>query len=182
MFRTLSLAVILCPLLILSACNEAPFEAERGDVQQADVTSQFEKRAPAETPLGAQLAAVRAATAKYHQVEEAIADGYVETPCVSDEDGGMGHHYVNFGLLGSLDALTPQALLYETMKNGRKRLGGVEYIALGSPEDEPPMLFGQEFHWNPHQGFWALHVWMWRNNPSGMFADWNPKVTCEYAN
>ena len=25
---------------------------------------------------------------------------------------------------------------------------------------------------------WALHVWVWRKNPNGTFADWNPKVNC----
>jgi len=28
---------------------------------------------------------------------------------------------------------------------------------------------------------WALHVWAWRENPSGLYANWNPKVSCQYA-
>jgi hypothetical protein len=27
--------------------------------------------------------------------------------------------------------------------------------------------------------FYELHVWAWKNNPSGMFTDWNPNVSCE---
>jgi hypothetical protein len=27
-------------------------------------------------------------------------------------------------------------------------------------------------------GIWYLHVWIWEPNPSGLFADWNPSVTC----
>jgi hypothetical protein len=27
--------------------------------------------------------------------------------------------------------------------------------------------------------FYALHVWAWRPNPSGVFADWNTKVSCD---
>jgi hypothetical protein len=23
-----------------------------------------------------------------------------------------------------------------------------------------------------------LHVWLWQHNPSGLFAPWNPDVTC----
>jgi hypothetical protein len=26
-----------------------------------------------------------------------------------------------------------------------------------------------------------LHVWAWKSNPRGAFADMNPNVTCEYA-
>ena len=25
---------------------------------------------------------------------------------------------------------------------------------------------------------WDLHAWVWQPNPSGMFAEWNPKVQC----
>jgi hypothetical protein len=46
---------------------------------------------------------------------------------------------------------------------------------------EPPELFGQHFHRNEAFGIWALHVWVWRNNPSGLFADWNPRVSCAAA-
>ena len=51
----------------------------------------------------------------------------------------------------------------------------------GPMEAEPPVLFGQHFHLNPVAGIWALHVWLWKHNPSGMFDDWNPNVTCDYA-
>jgi hypothetical protein len=60
------------------------------------------------------------------------------------------------------------------------RLVGVEYVvpfgAWTAPE--PPVLFGQHFHRNETFGLWALHVWVWQHNPSGLFADWNPRVTC----
>lgn len=23
-----------------------------------------------------------------------------------------------------------------------------------------------------------LHVWLWRDNPNGLFVNWNPNVTC----
>jgi hypothetical protein len=26
--------------------------------------------------------------------------------------------------------------------------------------------------------FYELHVWAWKDNPHGSFADWNPKATC----
>jgi hypothetical protein len=43
---------------------------------------------------------------------------------------------------------------------------------------EPPSLVGQEFERNDALGLYALHLWLWRHNPNGMFADWNPKVSC----
>jgi hypothetical protein len=27
-------------------------------------------------------------------------------------------------------------------------------------------------------GFYYLHVWVWEHSPSGLFADWNPRVKC----
>jgi hypothetical protein len=76
--------------------------------------------------------------------------------------------------------LEPEILQYEPQTNGRLRLVGTEYIVLLS-FDRPDPLFGQEFHANEAAGVWALHVWNWRQNPSGMFEDWNPKVSCENA-
>ena len=29
--------------------------------------------------------------------------------------------------------------------------------------------------------FWALHIWIWKYNPSGLFAPYNPHVSCENA-
>jgi hypothetical protein len=29
--------------------------------------------------------------------------------------------------------------------------------------------------------FYELHVWAWKSNPRGAFADMNPNVTCEHA-
>jgi hypothetical protein len=30
----------------------------------------------------------------------------------------------------------------------------------------------------PAVGFYIKHAWVWMNNPAGMFADWNPEVSC----
>ena len=69
------------------------------------------------------------------------------------------------------------------------RLVGAEYIVFKSAWDgafpgTTPRLFGQDFHLVPEgnryglPSFYALHVWMWQPNRSGMFADWNPSVHC----
>jgi hypothetical protein len=153
-----------------------------------------------------QLAAVRAATAKYHDVGAAEADGYVSTEeCVAVPGlGGMGIHYLNMGLLlePGVDALKPEVLLYVPSGDGMK-LVAVEYITLalteidGVPQPwfaaEPPpngfisanpVLFGQTFN-GPMPGHgpgepwhYELHTWTWQGNPQGIFADFNPNVSC----
>jgi hypothetical protein len=135
--------------------------------------------------------AVRDATAIFRNVDEAAAAGYLPGPCVSGpQEGAMGIHFIKGDLVGDnvLDPQHPEALIYEP-RNGALRLVGVEFIALAGPWDAnnagPPVLMGQLFQYvgSPNRyaipAFYELHVWAWRNNPNGMFVDWNPKVSCE---
>jgi hypothetical protein len=47
-----------------------------------------------------------------------------------------------------------------------------------------PSLFGRPFLLTPEPNrfgipsFYALHAWAWKNNPTGTFKPWNPKVRC----
>ena len=134
---------------------------------------------------------VRASTERFHDPERAIAEGWGSAgSCVSGpQEGAMGIHYVNGALVGdgALDAERPEALIYE-MKNRTLRLVGVEYIVIAeawhAANAAPPVLMGQHFHYvgSPNRyglpAFYELHVWAWRENPNGMFVDWNPKVSC----
>lgn len=136
------------------------------------------------------LAAVRNATAKYHDVEKALADGFVpDHVCVAAPGlGGMGIHYINFERVmdPSVNLTEPEVLLYAYSGNGLK-LVGVEYMyAIESLESPPPspVLFGREFD-GPMEGHgpgmpphYDLHVWVWSQNPSGVFAMFNPNVSC----
>jgi len=129
--------------------------------------------------VGAELALVRAATARYHDVEVAVAAGYEPvSPCVEDLGGAgaMGIHYLNPSLIGQLNPTLPQALLYLPAPNGRLRLVGVEYIYPAGQGQ----LFGQAFTDDvPNVGDdVALHVWLWQANPAGMFAAYNPNLSC----
>jgi hypothetical protein len=134
------------------------------------------------------LAGLRAAVAGFHRIEAAVEAGYdvvfqnacFELPGV----GGMGFHYVNGGLVdGTVQEFAPEALMYEPQKNGRLRLVGVEYVVPFDlwTEPDPPVLHGQLFHANHVFGLWTLHVWAFKHNPEGMFADWNPTVSCDHA-
>jgi hypothetical protein len=133
------------------------------------------------------LALVRAATARFHRVEVAEAAGYVNVnvgECVvHPELGGMGYHFVNFGLVDlELDPVQPEILLYAPSPSGGLKLVAVEYAVPIEPwdalYDHPPMVLGQHLHPNPVLGLYVLHAWIWQNNPAGMFVDWNPTVSC----
>ena len=135
---------------------------------------------------------VRQATKPYKNVEAAQSAGYgLFHGCVSGpQEGAMGIHYVNGDLVGdgALDAAHPEALIYE-FRDGRLGLVGVEYVVIAEAWDAnnemPPTLMGQVFQYvgapNRYRlpGFYELHVWAWKQNPLGMFTDWNPKVSCE---
>jgi hypothetical protein len=140
---------------------------------------------------------VRLATQDFRNVRKAIDAGYESTgSCVSGpEKGAMGIHYANGALIGDglIDAKAPELLIYE-QKDGRLRLVGVEFLVLADawnashPNGEPPVLMGQHFHFvgTPNRyrlpAFYELHVWAWRDNPSGDFVDWNPDVSCSEFN
>lgn len=150
--------------------------------------------APGLTDPGAakDLATARTATQQYHNVETAIADGYVPTEeCVSSPAGGMGFHYVNFGLMdGTIDLAHPEILLYAPSEAG-PRLVGIEYVLpigppgapVPSPAPPAPALFGESFE-GPMLGHddgpphYDLHVWTWQANPDGILAAFNPTVSC----
>jgi hypothetical protein len=126
------------------------------------------------------LGGVRDATEKFHDVNRAVAANYVSfLPCFDQPGvGGMGQHYVNMSLLDTtLQPTKPEALVYE-VNGARLRLVAVEYLvpisAWGS--STPPHLFGRAFFRNDTLGVWFLHAWIWRHNPMGTFANYNPKV------
>lgn len=125
--------------------------------------------------------AVRAATDRFHSVEQADRADYVnnELPCFDSSDGGMGEHLINGALIGDgeLNPLEPEALVYEVGPRGVLRLVGVEYIAPRT-DANPPSLFGRNFEPATVGGMdlWTLHAWVWRSNPTDDFAAFNPAV------
>ena len=69
-----------------------------------------------------ELALARAATAIYHNVDRAIADGYVRA---GDSVPGEGIHYANFALIdGNFEIDRPESLIYTEGPNGQLRLAG----------------------------------------------------------
>ena len=136
-----------------------------------------------------ELQQVKAATARFHSLEQARRAGYLAPPpgaCVASPLGGMGYHFENPTLMRDsvLDPRRPEILLYERRENGRFRLVGVEYYMEADRVAAAPVLFGQTFqgpmpaHHPGMETHYDLHAWLWKPNPSGMFAEWNPSVSC----
>lgn len=138
---------------------------------------------------GHDLATVRSATAKYHRFELAMEEGWVDPfGCIeSAGQGAMGFHYLKLDRFDDqLDLSEPEVLIYEKGPQGQMKLVAVEFIipAAEWSDNEPPTFLGQTLQYKTTVGpydvdpYYELHVWVWRHNPSGMFADWNPEVSC----
>ena len=142
-----------------------------------------------------QLAQVRRATAKYHDVNVALADGFVPTPhCIESPAGVMGIHYINPPRLmdTEVNILEPEILLYVESGNGLKLVGVEYWFSIGAPDTPipdpapaPPVIFGRplegpmEAHEPGQPPHYDLHAWVWQGNPSGIFAQFNPNLSCE---
>ncbi len=140
-----------------------------------------------------ELRKARRATRAFREVAVARAAGYRRTgECTDDPKyGGMGVHYENVELVadGVLDVERPEVLVYQRAATGKLELGAVEYFQADVDQDlatdpDRPELFGVPFD-GPMLGHspvmpvhYDLHVWLYRGNPAGLFAMWNPRVSC----
>ncbi|MEP9387830.1 hypothetical protein [Mesorhizobium sp. KR9-304] len=130
---------------------------------------------------------VRAANSRFQHVSVATAEGYTPIPCASNANGNgaMGIHYVNAAYVGDdvIDLARPEAVMYEPMPDGSLALVAVEYITSKGPASLEGQLFS--FTSAPNRyglgPFYELHVWAWKVNPAGPFADMNPDVSCAFA-
>ncbi|GAB2777121.1 hypothetical protein GCM10010465_24780 [Actinomadura fibrosa] len=128
-----------------------------------------------------ELASVRAATARYHDFDKAMEDGYVVP--VPGFFPNMGYHFLNPDYLDyTFEAERPELLIYVPDKNGKMRLVGVEYAVpiddLENPQPAPEGFTGDSDVWtiNRDAHLWTLHAWIWYHNPDGIFAARNPRV------
>ncbi len=138
--------------------------------------------------VAAKLDALRLATVAFHSFDVAVAAGWdtAISECVESPMGGMGYHIANMSQLtngGHLNHLRPEALLYEPTEDGSMAFVGVEFIVPPAdwPHDEPPQVLGQDLVFLEGPQVWGLHVWLGKDNPNGIFADWNPDVSCQFA-
>ena len=137
---------------------------------------------------------VRDATERFKDPAVAASENYkLAFGCVSGPDyGAMGLHFVNMNFVTdpALDPRQPEILLYEPQPDGRLRLTGADFLVLASAWDalhpgEPPQIMGQLLHLfeAPNRfglpPFYTLHVWAWKESPTGTFVNWHPKVSCD---
>jgi len=146
-----------------------------------------------ENDTGRALADVRRATAEYRDVDRALEAGYVRvSDCVEVPGAGaMGYHYLNPALANdaAIDPRKPEQLLYAPKPGGGLRLVGVEYFKADADQDgsttyDRPTFSGVQFD-GPMAGHgpgmpihYDLHAWLWKHNPNGTFAQFNPGVSC----
>lgn len=148
------------------------------------------------------LDSVRNALEKYQDPIVAVRDGYLSTVACADfpeaghagstphPAGAMGVHLLNMALVGPQpDPAKPTVLLYEP-HGDTLQLVGAEWFVPTQLNSERPTLFGRAFD-GPMAGHepimpaglehFDLHVWLWRENPAGLFTPTNPKVKCPAA-
>ena len=180
-FLTFFLPALL--LLLATSCKKDI----RNEIAQENLENELATHANMPAAVGAQtelLISVRRATAKFHSTAQAIKAGYEpDDHCVSVPGlGGMGFHWVNPSLVDPVfDPLKPEAILYAPGPGGNLRLVAVEYIVINVGQPRPmfgdhPFDIGGTPVPVPH---WSLHVWLFENNPSGIFTPFNPNVSCE---
>jgi hypothetical protein len=144
--------------------------------------------------LQRQLAEVRRATVRFHDVAAAEAAGYINPGAGHCTElpgaGGMGVHFVNPALIfdgGVVEATQPEVLLYAPDDDGDLRLVAVEYLVPTADWDgtETPDLFGVPFdgpmpeHEPGTTGdHYDQHAWIWSHNPDGPLAVWNSDLVC----
>ena len=142
-------------------------------------------------------AQVRAATAPFHSIAAAEQRGYTlltdtrKIACIDMAGmGAMGVHWADSALVADprIVPTRPEAMVYAPDRDGTLRLAAVEYVVIKSAWDahyaKPPTLFGHPFQVTaaPNRfglpAYYSLHDWVWKHNPDGRFATWNPDVVC----
>jgi hypothetical protein len=180
------------------------------------IATQSNASAQGNSEVNKQIARIRAATAKYHDVNVAIADGFVQlgSPCIEIPGLGTdGIHFTNLSrfIQPGVVLEEPEQLVYIPTRNGGLRLVSVEYDNLALyidttasipgvfPSFQDPLpanllevagpfsILNQTSvgpfidSANGTPWFYFLHVWVWAENPKGIFADLNPRLSCTLA-
>ncbi|MCK6454524.1 MAG: hypothetical protein L6R19_27305 [Alphaproteobacteria bacterium] len=144
----------------------------------------------AESPaLSPELERVRDLLARYKDPVKAVHDGYHSTlGCVHYANGAMGVHFLNTSLISpKLDPAKPQILVYEPVGDKLELVAAEWLVPLSTGVKQRPTLFGRPFD-GPMKGHeplmpaalhhYDLHVWLFKENPRGVFAATNPRVSC----
>ena len=185
--RRLALALVGLITTLAIACEQTSSPTSESDAPTAVSANGRAARDGQASDVAAQLGRLRQLIGPLHNVAAGEAAQYIKPipGCFINADlGGMGFHFAKESAIdGHLNELEPEILVYEPEKDGRLQLVAVEFVVPFeiAPENGPaPTLFnGRAFTPFHDNGVWGLHAWIFKNNPSGMFADWNPTVNCD---
>jgi len=183
-YRNVAATLVIAAALLVPGVNAA---AQFGATQV---------RRPALPPT---LDSARANLEKYQNIVTALQDGYLSTiACLEFPEGGkagetpypagaMGVHLLNGTAIGApLDAGRPTVLIYEPRGDTLKLVAAEWFVPLAASA-EAPVIFGHRFDgpMDGHQPImpvslrhWDLHVWLWKENPAGVFTPTNPSLRC----
>lgn len=167
---------LLFTILFFAGCNQQEYSPVEGNISSGNDGSFLEKRYTLPPATMAELQLAKQSTARYNNIENAIADGYVDINVIVPH---MGHHYMNSGYLNaSFEIDKPEILVYSpNPASGHMQLVAVEY-AIPNTEPQPEGFTGSYDVWDNNAGFglWLLHAWVWEYNPDGVFSPMNPNV------
>jgi hypothetical protein len=157
-------------------------------------------QAQVNTAMSADLQAAKAALAKYADPIVAVRDGYFSTvACVDFPEGAtdgpmvyppgaMGVHFLNPANIGpKLEPTKPQILIYEQVGDKLVLTAAEWFVPVEIAGGVAPSIFGQTLMgpMNGHEPIipaalkhYDLHVWLWKDNPKGMFTATNAAVKC----
>ncbi len=176
----------LAVCVLIAGCTDGSTPSAPASTDAASLVSMAKGHAAAHAKVPAsEIARLRALLGPYHTVAKAVAGGWTTdiTGCLELPGvGGMGHHYANMAWFN--DAVVewdkPELLVFAPSPNKRDglKLVAVEYIVSAAASPTPPVVFGQTMHLLPEINSWILHVWFGDHNPTGIFEDWNPTITC----
>ena len=168
-------------VLVIHGCGDAP-PAEDAAAEGAAAAAEMAAGSEA-----ADLEALRQLTSGFTDLAAAQEAGFSEriTPCwYHNAQGGQGYHYANTSRLdATVSPLEPEVVMYEPTADGSEQFVAVEYIVpfAAWESEEPPMALGRPMMRNEQLELWVLHVWLGKDNPNGLYENWNPNVSCEHA-
>lgn len=178
----------VCVILLLNGCDSSVHAPELSDSDQTRIAAAGPNGVSYMQHANTDVAkAVRQSTARYHSTTQALKAGYEpDDHCVAHPTlGGMGYHWVNGDLIDPVyNPLEPEAVLYIDGMGNSLKLIALEYIVIdvGQPHPHfgdhpfdvggvPPLMAAGVPHW-------SLHVWLYEENPAGMFTPFNPNISC----
>jgi hypothetical protein len=172
---------------LLAACAQSPDSTPTAvDVVAAHASHATVPNGDLTTEQRQAIAELRNATVKFHDFAYATSangGGYTNqypAGCAASATGAQGVHYLNPSLVDdNVELLKPELLMYEPGPNGQMNLVGVDYVVPLNLANTAPTLLGVNLSpLGAPLNVWAVHIWAWRPNPLGAFAQWNPKVSC----